>query len=283
MIPQQQDARLSDSDNPVVDHQIHPLLGIPEFVYKTLVITELEIRKLRHDPSQLLTRAAQPALWLLVFGQVFTRFRGIPTGELSYLDFMTPGILAQSILFMAIFNGLSVIWERDLGILHKLLVSPTPRVALVLGKAIAAGVRSLSQAIIIYGLAYLLAVRVDWSPLSLVAVSGVVLLGAALFSTLSLIVACLVKTHERFMGIGQLLTMPLFFASNAIYPIEVMPNWLQVLSYINPLTYLVDALRGLMLLGESSTYRLGLDLGVLLAVTAILAVICGELYPRLVR
>ncbi|WP_339383439.1 ABC transporter permease [Oculatella sp. LEGE 06141] len=282
MIPRQQDVQRNDSDKWLNDR---PTLAgnVAEFIYKTFVVTELEVRKLGHDPTQLFTRAVQPALWLLVFGQVFTRIRAIPTGNLSYIDFMTPGILAQSILFMAIFNGLSIIWERDLGILHKLLVSPTPRVALVLGKAIAAGIRSLSQAILIYGLGYLLGVGIDWGLLSLLGVIAAVLLGASLFSTLSLIVACLVKTHERFMGIGQLLTMPLFFASNAIYPIEIMPPWLQVLSYINPLTYLVDVLRSLMLLGETSTYSLTLDFGILLAVTAVLSIICGRLYPNLVR
>ena len=93
------------------------------------------MRKLRHDPTELFTRAVQPALWLLVFGQVFTRTRAIPTGDLPYLDFMAPGILAQSVLFIAIFYGIAIIWERDLGIVHKFLVSPTPRAALVLGKA----------------------------------------------------------------------------------------------------------------------------------------------------
>ena len=97
------------------------------FVSKTLVIAELELRKIRHDPTELLTRAIQPALWLLVFGQVFGRTRAIPTGGLPYLDFMAPGILAQSVLFIAIFHGIAIIWERDLGLVHKLLASPTPR------------------------------------------------------------------------------------------------------------------------------------------------------------
>jgi ABC-2 type transport system permease protein len=183
---------------------------------------------------------------------------------------------------MSIFTGLAVIWERDLGILHKLLVSPTPRVALVLGKAIGAGIRSLSQVVVIYAIAYALGVRMDWNPLALLGVVVAVLLGSALFSAFSLAIACLVKTHERLMGIGQLMTMPLFFASNAIYPIEIMPRWLQVISYVNPLTYLVDALRGLMLVGKGSTYGLGLDFAILLGVTAVLAIGCGRLYPRLV-
>ena len=104
------------------------------FLLKTLAIVAMDLRKLRRDPTELLTRAIQPALWLMVFGQVFTHARTIPTGDLPYQDFMAPGILAQSVLFIAIFYGISVIWERDLGIVHKLLVTPTPRTALVLGK-----------------------------------------------------------------------------------------------------------------------------------------------------
>ena len=103
------------------------------------MIAELEVRKLRHDPTELVTRAVQPALWLLIFGEVFSRIRAIPTGDVRYIDFMAPGILAQSVLFISIFYGISIIWERDLGIVHKFLASPTPRTALVLGKALSAG------------------------------------------------------------------------------------------------------------------------------------------------
>ena len=258
------------------------MAAIAAFVEKTLVIAELEARKLRHDPTELLTRAVQPVLWLLVFGQVFTRIRAIPTGNLRYIDFMAPGILAQSVLFISIFYGIAIIWERDLGIVHKFLASPTPRAALVLGKALSAGVRSLAQGLVIYVVAVLLDVRMNWNPLALVGVFVVVVLGAAFFSTLSLIIACLVKTRERFMGIGQLLTMPLFFASNAIYPISIMPGWLQVISRANPLTYEVDALRALMLAGGTSTYRVGWDVLILLAATAILVIVGGRLYPTVV-
>ena len=258
------------------------LTSIVSFIDKTLVITELEARKLRHDPTELITRAVQPALWLLVFGEVFTRVRAIPTGNLSYIDFMSPGILAQSVLFIAIFYGIAIIWERDLGIVHKFLASPTPRAALVLGKALSAGVRGLTQAVIIYVLALLLGVQMNWNPLALIGVLFAVILGAAFFSTLSLIIACLVKTRERFMGIGQVLTMPLFFASNAIYLISIMPDWLQVISHANPLTYEVDALRALMVVGGASAYGIGLDLGILLAATTLLVILAARLYPRVV-
>ena len=253
---------------------------IVTFFYKSFVLAQFEMKKLGHDPTELFTRAVQPALWLLVFGQVFTRTRAIPTGDVPYLDFMTPGILAQSVLFIAIFYGISVIWERDLGIVHKFLASPTPRGALVMGKALSAGVRALSQAVIILILALILRVSVVWNPLNLLGMILMVILGAMLFSTFSLIVACIVKTRERFMGIGQVLTMPLFFASNAIYPISIMPDWLQAVSHANPLTYVVDALRQLMLGGRVSGYPLGMDFGIVLATIAVLVTIGSMLYPR---
>jgi len=261
---------------------INPFRAIASFTGKTLTIAELEARKLHHDSTELITRAVQPALWLVIFGEVLANIRAIPTGSLSYIDFMAPGILAQSVLFIAIFYGIAVIWERDLGILHKFLASPTPRAALVLGKALSAGERALVQALIIYLLALVLGVKLNWSPLALAGVLVIVLLGSALFSTFSLIIACLVKTRERFMGIGQVLTMPLFFASNAIYPISIMPSWLQVISQINPLTYEVDALRLLMILGGTSAYGLVLDLAVLLATTTIMVLVAGRLYPRVI-
>jgi ABC-2 type transport system permease protein len=251
-----------------------------DFIHKTAVITELEIRKLRHDPSELLTRAVQPALWLVIFGEVFTKFKAIPTGSTPYIDFLAPGILAQSSMFVAIFSGMSIIWERDLGIVHKFLVSPAPRGALSLGKSLSGGVRALSQAVIVYVLALLLGVNMNWSPLALLAVFAIVILGAAVFSAFSLIIALLVKTRERFMGIGQVLTMPIFFASSAIYPVSVMPEWLQVFARINPLTYQVDALRTLMLHQGIGTYSLWLDFAVLISAMVVLVTIAGWLYPR---
>ena len=257
--------------------------NLSNFFRKTLVIAEWEVRKLRHDPTDMLTRAVQPALWLLIFGEVFTRIRAIPTGSVPYLDFLAPGILSQSVLFIAIFYGIAIIWERDLGVINKFLVSPTPRLALVLGKALSAGARALPQAIIIYILALVLGVRMNLNPLALLGVVVLVVLGAACFSTFSMIIACLLKTRDRVMGIGQILTMPLFFASNAIYPIAIMPAWLQVIAHGNPLTYLVDGLRALMLAGNTDMSGLGTDFVVLFAVTLILAVICAKLYPRIVE
>ncbi len=258
--------------------------GAPAFVRKVLAIAEMELRKLRRDPTELATRAVQPVLWLVVFGEVMARTRQIDTGGTPYLAFLVPGVLAQSVLFIAIFNGISIIWERDLGIVHKFLASPTPRTALVLGKALSGGARALVQAIVVLLLAVLLGVHLSWRPLSLCGAVALVLLGAMVFSSFSLSVACIVKTRERFMGVGQVLTMPLFFASNAIYPTSLMPGWLQVVSRLNPLTYQIDGLRTLLLPAATAAHMsLWRDYGVLGITLVALVLVAARLYPNIAR
>ena len=252
-----------------------------DYATQAFAVVAAEVQKLRHDPVELLTRAVQPVLWLMLFGEVMARVRGVAPGEVPYLDFLAAGILAQSALFVAIFYGISAIWERDLGVLQRYLVSPAPRSALVIGKALSAGVRGLSQAIIVYVLALVLGVGIDLHPLHIAGVAAAVVLGTGLFSTLSLIIACIVKTRERFMGIGQVLTMPIFFASNAIYPLSLMPAWLRAVSEVNPLTYEVDALRALMLTSAASEYGLWLDFAVLIGATAALTAVAGRMYGRM--
>jgi ABC-2 type transport system permease protein len=255
--------------------------AVRSYLTQILAVADAEIVKLRHDPGELATRALQPAIWLLLFGQVMAQIRGLEAGGGRYLDFLAPGILAQSVLFAAIFYGIAAIWERDLGVLHRYLVSPAPRSALVLGKAVSSGVRGLSQAVIVYALALIMSLGVDLHPLNILGAAMFIVLGSALFSTFSLIIACIVRTRERFMGIGQVLTMPIFFASNAIYPIDLMPRGLQVVSSVNPLTYEVDGLRALMLSGGTTAYGLMTDALILAATTAVLVAIAARLYPRL--
>jgi ABC-2 type transport system permease protein len=240
----------------------------------------VEWQKIRRDRTELLIRAVQPLLWLGIFGATIGRLEGIPTGGLPYLDFILPGVLTQSVLFIAILYGVQVIWDRDAGVLSKLMVTPTPRVALVAGKAFAAGLRGLSNGVVVLILAVILGIGVIWNPLRLLAVAGIVLLGAASFCCLSIMIAGLVRTRERMMGIGQVIMVPLFFASNALYPVELMPPWLQVVSTVNPLTYQVDALRGL-LLGAPAHYLL--DLAVLSGVTVAMIGAAAALLPRLAR
>ncbi|MFF2379662.1 ABC transporter permease [Streptomyces sp. NPDC058108] len=240
----------------------------------------VELQKLRHDRTELYTRAVQPALWLLIFGETFTRIKAIPTGGIPYLDYLAPGIIAQSAMFIAIFYGIMIIWERDAGILTKLLVTPTPRSALITGKAFAAGLKALIQALVVVVIAALLGVALTWNPLKLLGVAVAVVLGSAFFSCLSMTIAGIVLTRDRLMGIGQAITMPLFFGSNALYPVAVMPGWLQTVSRINPLSYQVDALRGLLL---GTHAHLALDYGVLVVAAALGILSASSLLGRLAR
>ncbi|MFF0450186.1 ABC transporter permease [Streptomyces sp. NPDC004609] len=240
----------------------------------------VELQKLRHDRTELYTRAVQPALWLLIFGETFSRIGVIPTGNVPYLDFLAPGIIAQSAMFIAIFYGIMIIWERDAGVLNKLLVTPTPRAALVTGKAFAAGVKALIQAVVVILIAAALGVALTWNPLRLAGVALVVVLGSAFFACLSMSIAGIVLTRDRLMGIGQAITMPLFFASNALYPVALMPGWLQAVSRANPLSYEVDALRGLLI---GTPAHLPLDLAVL-SFSALVGIVCASaLMGRLAR
>jgi ABC-2 type transport system permease protein len=240
----------------------------------------VELQKIRHDRSELVTRAAQPVLWLLIFGETFNRIHAIPTGNISYLDYLAPGIIAQSGMFVAIFYGIQIIWERDSGILTKLLVTPTPRSALIIGKGFAAGIRSLVQVAVVLVLSAILGVALTDNPLHILGAFLIVMLGAAFFSCLSMTIAGLVLKRDRLMGIGQMITMPLFFASNALYPIAIMPHWLRVLALVNPLSYEVDALRG-MLIGTPAHY--GLDLLALGLAVAIGVTTASSLVGRLAR
>jgi ABC-2 type transport system permease protein len=247
---------------------------------KAYVLAEMETRKLLHDPTELVSRAIQPILWLGIFGEALSKTRAIATPGLTYLQFITPGILTQSVVFVAIFYGLYVIMDRDTGLLQKLLVTPTPRLSLVWGKMAAAGVRGLSQAIIVFLFAIALGIHLHVTPWSVLGVVIIVILGASFFTGLSMIVASIVKTRERFMGIGQVITLPLFFASSAIYPVAIMPGWLQRVSNVNPLSYMVDGLRALMLPGVQA--RVGFDIAVLATAALVISVLSAWLYPKVV-
>lgn len=241
----------------------------------------METLKILKDPTEMLSRSLQPVLWLVVFGGAMNHANIIPTAGTSYLAFLAPGIMAQSITFVSVFNGLSIIWERDMGLLQRTLSTPVRRSIIVLGKMLAGSVRALSQMVVVLLISVLIGIDLKFSPGRLAGVVTLMVLGSAFFSGLSMIIASIVKTRERMMGIGQLVTMPLFFASNALYPVSVMPPWLKVLSSVNPLTYLVSGLRRLLL--EPSYAGVGIEIAVLACVSLLALAIATRLYPRLLH
>ena len=232
-----------------------------ETIKKSYVMAEMEARKLIHDPTELISRAVQPILWLGIFGEALSKVRAIPTGGLTYLQFITPGILTQSVTFVAIFYGLYIIMDRDTGILQKLLVTPTPRLALVWGKMISAGLRGLSQALIVFIFALILGVQLQISLWSIIGRDRHRHAWGRRFHRHFHDHRLDRKNPRTVYGHRTSHHAAAFFASNAIYPVSIMPGWLQVVANINPLSYMVDGLRALMLTGNGA--GVGFDIGVL--------------------
>ena len=238
-----------------------------------------ELRKLRHDHLDIFTRSVQPLLWLFVFGTALRRNRALAGGFHDYRAYIAPGIMAQAALFIAIFFGLAVIWERDLGQLQRLLATPIPRLAIVLGKAAGASIRALTQATVLLVVLAIAGISLHWTVLGVLGALVLLVLGTAGFACLSMILASLVRSRERFMGIGQMVLMPLFFASSALYPLAIMPAWLRVVARGNPLTYEVHGMRQL-LLGISVGGMLWLDFLVGVVFLALAAAVAAKTYPR---
>ena len=245
----------------------------------TLAMALAEVRKLRHDHLDIFTRSVQPLLWLFIFGTALRHSRSLTVGALDYRAYLAPGVMAQAAMFIAIFFGLAVIWERDVGQLQRLLATPLQRSAIVLGKAAGACVRALVQAVLLLAVLAATGIPVRWSAGGVLGTLALLMLGTAAFACMSMLLAAGVKERERFMGIGQLIMMPLFFASSALYPLTIMPVWLHFVARVNPLTYEVQGLRQ-MLVGVGGGGEVWLDF---LVVTGFFALMCAaatRAYPK---
>ena len=244
----------------------------------TVAMGWAELRKLRHDHLDIFTRSVQPLLWLFVFGTALRHNHALAGGSSDYRAYLAPGVMAQAALFVAIFFGLGVIWERDVGQLQRLLATPLPRLGIVLGKASGAAIRALAQAIVLFVVIAIAGIGIRWTVWGVVGAVVLLLLGTAAFACLSMILAALVRTRERFMGIGQLVVMPLFFASSALYPLAIMPAWLRTIAHANPLSYEVHGTRAL-LLGLPGGL-LWLDFTVMICFLLVTAIVAAKTYPR---
>jgi ABC-2 type transport system permease protein len=245
----------------------------------TYAMAQAELRKLRHDHLDIFTRSVQPLLWLFIFGSALRHNRALSVGTLDYRAYLAPGVMAQAAMFIAIFFGLAVIWERDVGQLQRLLATSLPRSAIVLGKAAGACVRALVQALLLLAVLAATGIAVKWTVTGVLGTLALLLLGTAAFACMSMLLAAGVKERERFMGIGQLIMMPLFFASSALYPLKVMPGWLHVIARVNPLTYEVQGLRQ-MLVGVGGGGEVWLDFLVVCAFFAIMLAAATRAYPK---
>lgn len=238
----------------------------------------MDMCKLCYDLIELLIWVIQFFLWLMVFGQVFVWLYSIFIGGVDYFVFLVLGVFVQSVFFVVIFNGIFVIWECDLGIVYKFFVILMLCMVLVFGKVLVVGLCVLMQVFIVYVFVVVLGVKLVWSVLVLLGVVVLIFFGVGLFLIFLLIVVCIVKICECFMGIGQVLIMLMFFVSNVIYFIDLMLVWFKVVVYGNLLIYFVDGLCVMMLGMVVSGFMLIGDFVVLVVGFVVLVLIGGWMY-----
>ncbi len=207
-----------------------------------------EIKKFFQQKARITMAFVQPIVWLVLMGNMMTGLTNNPMaakmlGTGNYIDFMTPGIMIMTALFGGVMGGTSIIWDRRLGFLNKMLSSPIYRAAIPLGKLLAIGVQIMLQALIIVVIALLSGVHfVTGVPgvICLVLLSGIF---GMIMGGISLSLGAVIKSMESLFAITNFLTMPLMFTSNAMFPTSAMPAWLKVIANVNPLTYATSAMR----------------------------------------
>jgi len=218
----------------------------------------------------------QPILFLVALG-----FGLGPTfqkaGQGNYLQFLAPGIIGMSIIFMAVFSGIEVIWDRQFGFLKETLVAPVPRLAIMIGRTFGGATVSSLQGLIVLILSTLFGFRPNLAFLPLALVFMFLL--ALLFTTLGTAIASVMEDFHGFQLIMNFLIMPLFFLSGSIFPLNNVPIVIKIIAAIDPLTYGVDALRGTLI--GMTHFGLGLDFFILSVITVILLIIGSHLFSKI--
>jgi ABC-2 type transport system permease protein len=205
------------------------------------VVWQRELIRFSSDRLRILTALIQPALYLFVLGSGLSKITSAATHGLSYRTFVFPGALAMTVLFTAIFSAASIVWDREFGFLREMLVAPVSRAAIVVGKCLGGATVSGAQGVMVLVLAGL--AGVPYSPLLLLTIVGELLLLAFALTAFGVMLAARIEQFQSFMAVTQMLLMPMFFLSGALYPLGGLPSWLRILTRLNPVTYAVDPIR----------------------------------------
>jgi ABC-2 type transport system permease protein len=206
------------------------------------IVWQRELIRFRRDRLRAVTSLIQPLLFLLVLGTGLSSLaKGSMPPGVSFKAFIYPGVLAMSVMFTAIFSAASIVWDREFGFLREMLVAPVSRSAIVIGKIFGGATIATFQGIIMLALAGL--ADVPYNPVLLLTLAGELFLLAFTLTSFGVMMAARITQFQAFMALTQMLVMPLFFLSGALYPLAGLPAWLSVLTRIDPLTYVVGPMR----------------------------------------
>jgi len=206
------------------------------------IVWRRELLRFQADRLRIVSALVQPVLFLLVLGTGLSRLagRGMPPG-LSFSTFIYPGVLSMSVLFTALFSAGSIVWDREFGFLREMLVAPVSRAALVIGKCLGGATVATFQGLVILALAGL--VHVPYNPVMFLEVIGELLLLSFTLTAFGVMIAARITQMQAFMALNQMMVMPLFFLSGALYPLNGLPTWLTIVTRFDPLTYVVGPMR----------------------------------------
>jgi ABC-2 type transport system permease protein len=226
------------------------------------IVWEREVVRFASDRLRMVTSLIQPLLFLFVLGTGLSRIASRGTDGLSLRTFLYPGILGMAVMFTAMFSAASIVWDREFGFLREMLVAPIRRSSIVIGKCLGGATVATFQGVLVIFLAGL--VGVPYSAMLIIEVFALQTLLAYTLTAFGVMVAARIKQIQSFMALTQMLIMPLFFLSGAMFPVTAQPTWLTALNRIDPLTYAVDPMRHAVFrhLTLSADARARLDPGV---------------------
>jgi ABC-2 type transport system permease protein len=210
----------------------------------TWVVTRRELLRFKQDKARMVTMLLQPLLLIFVMGTGLGSIVDTGGGT-SFTTFLFPGVLATSVLFTAAFAGISLVWDREFGFLREMMVAPISRASIIWGKCLGGAIVATGQSLVL--LALVGTVGIPYSPVLLLQLVGCLFLGALLLTALGVLLSTRIKTIQAAMPVSQLLIMPMMFLSGSLFPISGLPDWLAVLTRLNPLTYVVQPMRHLVL------------------------------------
>jgi ABC-2 type transport system permease protein len=224
-----------------------------------------EVKRYVRDRTRIVSSFMQPLLWLLIFGVgIGASLRAVPVPGVSYQQMIFPGIVGQTLLFTSMFMGISIIWDKEFGFMKEILVAPVSRFSIFIGKMVGDSTDALIQGVIVLFLGLALGIGVD--PITFLACVPVMLLITFGLVSIGLTIASFMGSLESFGAIQSFINLPLLFFSGALFQVQSLPQWMQDISTLNPLTYGVDALRTIILGGAWQPYQLqplAVDLGVI--------------------